>query len=131
MFQVYALLSPKTAHHIVWNRFAKRKHSLGGNIPLDLALEFLNRIFVSANSIQRRAYIIEPIHDNLSQSTISLHRLFTSCPHLTCERALFGLVIREYSLPFSHFGFENILIWLSCFRHSTCDIILLSINMGT
>ena len=51
MFQVYALLSPKAAHHIVWNRFAKRKHSLGGNIPLDLALEFLNRIFVSAKQI--------------------------------------------------------------------------------
>ena len=48
MFQVYALLSPKAAHHIVWNRFAKRKHSLGGNIPLDLALEFLNRIFKDA-----------------------------------------------------------------------------------
>jgi hypothetical protein len=32
-------------------------------------------------AIQRRAYIIEPIHDNLSQSAISLHRLFTSCPH--------------------------------------------------
>ncbi len=48
MFQVYALLSPKAAHHIVWNRFSKRKHSLGGNISLDLALEFLNRIFKDA-----------------------------------------------------------------------------------
>jgi hypothetical protein len=28
----------------------------------------------------------------VSQSTISLHELFTSCPHLTCERASFGLV---------------------------------------
>ncbi len=48
MFQVYALLSPKAAHHIVWNRFSKWKHSLGGNISLDLALEFLNRIFKDA-----------------------------------------------------------------------------------
>lgn len=45
MFQVHALLSPKSAHHLVWNRFSKRKHSLGGNISLDLQLEFLNRIF--------------------------------------------------------------------------------------
>ena len=54
-------------------------------------------LFVSANiaianvpyrtvslAIQRRAYIIQ---GNLSQSAISLHQLFTSCPHLTYERA--------------------------------------------
>jgi hypothetical protein len=29
---------------------------------------------------------------NLSQSAISLHQLFTLCPHLTCERAQFGLL---------------------------------------
>ncbi len=45
MFQIYALLSPKAAHNLVWNRFSKRKQKLGGNISLDLALEFLNRIF--------------------------------------------------------------------------------------
>ena len=45
MFQIYALLSPKAAHDLVWNRFSKRKQKLGGNISLDLALEFLNRIF--------------------------------------------------------------------------------------
>ena len=48
MFQVYALLSPKAAHNLLWNRFSKRKHSHGGNISLDLALEFLNRIFKDA-----------------------------------------------------------------------------------
>ena len=48
MFQVYALLSPKAAHNLIWNRFSKWKHSRGGNIPLDLALEFLNRIFKGA-----------------------------------------------------------------------------------
>ena len=48
MFQVYALLSPKAAHNLIWNRFSKRKHSRGGNISLDLALEFLNRIFKGA-----------------------------------------------------------------------------------
>jgi hypothetical protein len=58
-----------------------------------------NVLLMLAITIQRRACIIEPIHDNLSQSAISLHQLFTSCPHLTCERASFGLGIREYSLP--------------------------------
>ena len=48
LFQIHALLSPKAAHHLVWNRFSKRKNKLGGNIPLDLALEFLNRIYKDA-----------------------------------------------------------------------------------
>ena len=48
MFQVYALLSPKASHQIIWNRFSKRNQSRGGNIPLDLALEFLNKVFKGA-----------------------------------------------------------------------------------
>ena len=48
MFQVYALLSPKASHQIIWNRFSKRNQSRGGNIPLDLALEFLNKVFKRA-----------------------------------------------------------------------------------
>lgn len=48
LFQIHALLSPKAAHNLVWNRFSKRKQKLGGNISLDLALEFLNRIFKDA-----------------------------------------------------------------------------------
>ena len=51
---------------------------------------------------------------NLSQSAISLHQLFTSCPHLTCKRAAFGLVLFFAIFTFWIFGFENILI-LSCF----------------
>ena len=37
--QYYAILSPRDAHRLIWNRFIKAKHGLGGNIPLDLALE--------------------------------------------------------------------------------------------
>ena len=48
MFQIYALLSPKAAHDLIWNRFSKRRQKLGGNIFLDLAPEFLNRIFKDA-----------------------------------------------------------------------------------
>ena len=48
MFQVYALLSPKASHQIIWNRFSKRNQSRGGNIPLDLTLEFLNKVFKGA-----------------------------------------------------------------------------------
>ena len=44
---LYALLSPKAAHDLIWNRFSKRQ-KLGGNISLDLALEFLNRVFKDA-----------------------------------------------------------------------------------
>jgi hypothetical protein len=66
---------------------------------------------------------------NLSQSAISLHQLFTSCPHLPAN---------GHSLASCYF-FKNILI-LSIYlelvvlfsRHSNCDIIPnLSINMET
>jgi hypothetical protein len=42
--QYYAILSPRDAHRLIWNRFIKAKHGLGGNIPLDLALEHYNRV---------------------------------------------------------------------------------------
>ena len=42
MFQVYALLSPQTAHRLIWNRDVKTKPG-SCNIPLDLLLEFLNK----------------------------------------------------------------------------------------
>ena len=44
MCQIYALLLPKDAHRLIWNRSVKAKHGLGGNIPLDLALEHYNRV---------------------------------------------------------------------------------------
>ena len=44
MFQVHALLSPQAAHRLIWNRFAKNKAGAGGNIPLDLDLEFKNKM---------------------------------------------------------------------------------------
>ena len=44
MCQIYALLSPRDAHRLVWNRSVKAKNGVGGNIPLDLALEHYNRV---------------------------------------------------------------------------------------
>ena len=42
--QIYAILPPRDAHRLVWNRFVKAKYGMGGNIPLDLALEHYNRL---------------------------------------------------------------------------------------
>ncbi|XP_028518482.1 uncharacterized protein LOC114576306 [Exaiptasia diaphana] len=44
VFQVNALLSPRDVHRFVWNRFACNNAGYGHNIPLDLNMEFLNRI---------------------------------------------------------------------------------------
>ena len=44
IFQVYALLSPKHSHELIWNRTALLKSGSGHNIPLDLLLEFFNRL---------------------------------------------------------------------------------------
>ena len=48
MFQVYALLSPQASHRLIWNRFIKNKPGIGGHIPLDLQLEFYNKIVKEA-----------------------------------------------------------------------------------
>ena len=48
MFQIYALLSPRSAHQLIWNRFVKTKKGSGCNISLDLNLEFLNRVVKEA-----------------------------------------------------------------------------------
>ena len=44
LFQINLLLSPRDAHRLVWNRTTSSKSGNGNNIPLDLALEFMNRI---------------------------------------------------------------------------------------
>lgn len=48
MCQINALLSPQTAHRLIWNRSVKSKDGPGGNIPLDLQLEFYNRMMKAA-----------------------------------------------------------------------------------
>ena len=40
--QFHAILSPRDANRLIWNRFHKGKYGMGGNIPLDLALEHYN-----------------------------------------------------------------------------------------
>ena len=44
LLQYYALLSPRDASRLIWNRSVKSKHGKGGNIPLDMALEHYNGI---------------------------------------------------------------------------------------
>lgn len=44
MCQINAFLSPRDAHRLIWNRSVKAKSGMGGNIPLDLALEHYNRV---------------------------------------------------------------------------------------
>ena len=47
-FQIYALLSPQSAHHLIWNRFIKNKPGIGSNIQLDFQLEFYNKLVKEA-----------------------------------------------------------------------------------
>ena len=44
LLQFHTILSPRDAHRLIWNRSVKAKHGMGGNIPLDLALEHYNRV---------------------------------------------------------------------------------------
>ena len=51
MFQIYGLLSPKHSHELIWNRTALLRSGLGNDIPLDLLLEFFNRLL---KEVQRK-----------------------------------------------------------------------------
>ena len=44
LFQINCLLSPRDSYRLVWNRSVKKKNGLGGNIPIDLAMEHYIRI---------------------------------------------------------------------------------------
>ena len=61
MFQIHAVLSPQAAHCLVQNRFVKNKHGMGGNIPLDLQLEFLNKLVKE---------VIKKIHPGSSKKSL-------------------------------------------------------------
>ena len=49
--EAYGLLSPKNSHELIWNRTALLRSGLGNNIPLDLLLEFFNRLL---KEVQRK-----------------------------------------------------------------------------
>ena len=48
MCQVNGLLSPQAAHRLIWNRSVKNRSGPGGNVRLDLQLEFFNKILKAA-----------------------------------------------------------------------------------
>lgn len=73
--QTSALLSPRKAHQLIWNRTCNPRGGLGNNIPLDLQTEFLNRVFkedintfpsnITSNSVDRSAQSVRQVHDTL------------------------------------------------------------------
>ena len=68
---INALLSPRIAHELIWNRTVNVKGGAGNNIPMDLHLEHLNRVFkdnintfrahISEQSVQRSSRAIAPV----------------------------------------------------------------------
>ncbi len=73
--QTSALLSPRKAHQLTWNRTCSPKGGQGNNIPLDLDNEFLNRIFkdnintfranISTHSVDRSSQSLKRVIDTL------------------------------------------------------------------
>ena len=76
---MYALLSPRSAHRLIWNRTVENKKG-SANIPLDLMLEFYNRIIKEA--VKRLGPAASPKSlDGISNSlgfTVELMRVFDS-----------------------------------------------------
>ena len=73
--QTSALLSPRKAHQLIWNRTCNPNGGNGNNIPLDLNNEFLNRVFnddintfrpnISAHSVDRSSQSLKRLNDTL------------------------------------------------------------------
>ena len=73
--QVEALLSPRVAHELLWNRVCNPHGGVGRNIPLDLEEEYMNRIFkddintyrahITDASVSRSANLIGPMQELL------------------------------------------------------------------
>ncbi len=73
--QTSALLSPRKAHQLIWNRTCNPKGGRGNNIPLDLDNEFLNRIFkdnintfrqnITPHSVDRSSQSVKRVSDTL------------------------------------------------------------------
>ena len=59
--QLLALLSPKHAHELKYNRSVNIHGGKGGNIPVDLALEFMN---------MRAKDALNALHGNLTSASI-------------------------------------------------------------
>lgn len=62
MFQINAILSPRSAHQLIWNRFTKLRLGPAGHIPLDLNLEFYNKTVKQA---------VKKLGSNASQKSIN------------------------------------------------------------
>lgn len=69
--QVEALLPPKQAYELLWNRTCNSQGGLGRNVPLDLHNEHLNRVFkddlntfraqITESSVKRSAQALGPM----------------------------------------------------------------------
>lgn len=79
--QIHGLLSAQDSHSLIWNRFHCNKSGRGHNIPLDLSLEFVNRLLkevvrklgpnaTNTNAVDRyckAVNITKPVLDNFDR----------------------------------------------------------------
>ena len=75
-FQVETFLSPKSAHHVKWDRFVNTHGGLGRNIPLDLHNEHVNKLLKQA---------IAHMGPNLNESTLQCVARSISAVEATCK----------------------------------------------
>lgn len=78
-----ALLSPRKAHQLIWNRTCNPKGGHGNNIPLDLQNEFLNRVFKDSINTFRSDITSRSI-DRSSQSVKLVNEMLNNFDRVTC-----------------------------------------------
>eukprot|EP00794_Sanderia_malayensis_P002297 gene2297-2644_t len=73
--QVEAILSPRDAHRLLWNRSHKSKCKLGGNVALDLTMEHYNNLLKS-------------ILRHLGPNSTNKSAIDRYCKALTCNKKI-------------------------------------------
>ena len=102
--QTFALLSPRKAHQLIWNRTCNTKGGHGNNIPLDLDNEFLNRVFKDNINTFRQNITPHSI-DRSSQSVKRVSDTLENFDKVTCVRRDSG----HHVLPDTTEDFQHIL----------------------
>ena len=125
-----ALLTPRKAHQLTWNRTCNTNGGKGNNIPLDLKNEYLNAVFkddintfranITEHSVQRSSRSVKRVSDALKKFDEATHVRSDSGRHVvpdTSEDFQLVLGVLQEEKIFTHqLGRQH-----STFRNVNCD----------
>ena len=118
-----ALLSPRKARQLIWNRSCNPKGGCGCNFPFDLQNEFMNRVFkdsintfrsdITTQSINRSSQSINVVSDTLENFDRVTHVICDSGHHVLPDAS------EDFHLILQVLQSERVFAPVPCRAHST------------